>query len=213
MASQGLCLGTALFHHEVPVGRAAPNRQSVPVGVASELYLGGLGLGRGYRGRPELTAERFVPDPFGAPGGRLFRSGDRVRYRPDGNLEFVERVDMQVKLRGFRIELGEIEAVLARHPSVRDLAVAVRGYMPGQKRRVAYVVLARRTCSSWPSGWESSCGARGEPGHGEGGRAQAAAGAPAGVSRAVSLTSSPPRGLRMRPASGTTGRSPLTVSR
>jgi amino acid adenylation domain-containing protein len=115
--------------------------EPVPVGVAAELYVGGLGVSRGYLNRAELTAERFLPDPFSTKGGqRLYRTGDRVRYQRDGKLQYLGRTDDQVKIRGFRIELEEIEATLAGHESVREAVVAVHERADGDKQLIAYLV-------------------------------------------------------------------------
>jgi acyl carrier protein len=132
-----------------PIGRAIPDLdvyvldrqiQPVPVGVPGEIYVGGDGVARGYLRRPKLTAERFVPDPFGStPGARLYRSGDLARVLPDGALEYLGRIDQQVQVRGFRVELGEIESALAGHGGVREALVIDRGGGEGA-RLVAYFV-------------------------------------------------------------------------
>ncbi len=136
----------------VPIGRAIQNVQvyvldrnlrPVPIETPGELYVGGVGLARGYLNRPDLTAERFIPNPFSAePGARLYRTGDVARWLPDGMLEYLGRVDRQVKIRGHRIELEEIESVLQTHPDIRGVAVEVREDLPGDKRLVAFIITA-----------------------------------------------------------------------
>ena len=143
-------LPTEASRATVPLGRPLANtqiylldthQQPVPIGVPGELYIGGDCVARGYLNQPELTAQRFIPNPFNQPSQeRLYKTGDLARYRPDGTLEFLGRLDRQVKLHGFRIELEEIEAVLSQHPKVREVVVLAREDEPDQKRLVAYVV-------------------------------------------------------------------------
>lgn len=134
----------------VPLGRPIantqtyifdPHMQTLPVGVPGELCIGGVGLARGYLERADLTAEKFIPDPAGRqPGARLYRTGDLARYLADANIDFLGRIDTQVKVRGLRIELGEVEAILRQHPAVYEAVAVAREYAPGDKRLVAYVV-------------------------------------------------------------------------
>jgi len=138
---------------QVPIGRPVANTkvylldrslELVPIGEPGELYIGGVGIARGYLNRPELTAEKFVRDPFSSePDARLYRTGDMARYRPDGEIEFLGREDDQVKIRGFRVEPGEIEDVLSRHASIREAAVVAREGESGEKRLIAYIVCAK----------------------------------------------------------------------
>ena len=151
---------TDLQWKSIPYGKPMANQkayvldrwaQAVPVGVAGELHLGGEGLGRGYYNRPELTAERFIPNPYGREGGeRIYKTGDLAKYKEDGTIELQGRMDFQVKIRGHRIELGEIESVFRQHPGVQDVTVMVCEYTPGDKRLVAYVAPDPKRASHIP---------------------------------------------------------------
>jgi amino acid adenylation domain-containing protein/non-ribosomal peptide synthase protein (TIGR01720 family) len=141
--------------------------QPVPIGVPGELFIAGTGVARGYNGRPDLTAAAFLPNLFGRPGTRMYKTGDLCRYRPDGKIEFIGRVDHQIKLRGFRIELGEIETVIDEHPAVRNSVVMCREDQPGRQQLVAYLeydsamgrptgnpdVLAEGQIDKWQTVW------------------------------------------------------------
>jgi amino acid adenylation domain-containing protein len=147
-------------HHSgsIPIGQPIANTQlyvldsymqPVPNGVTGELYIGGTGLALGYLNRPELTAEKFVPHPFSSePGARLYKTGDLVRFRDDGILEFKGRIDEQVKIRGFRIELGEIESVLLQHPTIKDCIVTVQEKAKNDQRLIGYIVLTQESSFS-----------------------------------------------------------------
>jgi acyl carrier protein len=145
----------------IPIGRPLPNTQlyildanlqPVPVGVLGQLYIGGAGLSRGYLNLPELTAQKFIPNPFSQEiEARLYKTGDIARYLPDGTIEFVGRSDNQVKIRGFRIELGEIEAVLSQHPAVRESVVLLGEDNSGENRLVAYIVSSSEFSTGQPS--------------------------------------------------------------
>jgi acyl-coenzyme A synthetase/AMP-(fatty) acid ligase/acyl carrier protein len=138
------------FEMGIPIGRPIsniqayvlnPSLQPQPIGVAGELFIGGVALARGYLNRPELTAERFITNPFNdMPESRLYKTGDLAKYLPDGSIEVLGRLDFQVKVRGFRIELGDIEATLEQHPAVRQAVVTAREDIHGDKQLVAYIV-------------------------------------------------------------------------
>ncbi len=145
-------------YSSIPIGAPLENTQvylldqhlqPVPIGVAGELCIGGDSLARGYLKRPALTAEKFIPNPFGtSPGSRLYKTGDLARFLPDGNIEFLGRVDHQVKIRGFRIELGEVEAALRRHPAIQDTVVTVHEMSPGNNQLIAYLIFQQDSAAT-----------------------------------------------------------------
>jgi len=151
-------MSSAEFTNQIPIGKPITNTRlyiidrhmaPVPIGVAGELLIGGIGIARGYINRPDLTAASFIPDPLGAEAGaRLYKTGDLARYLPDGNIEFLGRIDQQVKVRGFRIELEEIEEVLKHHSAVSDAVAMAREDAPGDKRLVVYVVYHQDSTAS-----------------------------------------------------------------
>ncbi|TMB61664.1 MAG: amino acid adenylation domain-containing protein, partial [Deltaproteobacteria bacterium] len=142
----------------LPIGRPIANtsiyildadRNLVPIGVPGEIYIGGVGVARGYLERPEMTAEKFIANPFSADSAdRLYRTGDLARFLPDGNIEFIGRSDNQVKIRGFRVEPGEIESALAQYPAIQQCYVAAKEDTPGEKRLVAYCVCSPDSSST-----------------------------------------------------------------
>jgi amino acid adenylation domain-containing protein len=147
-AERAPSIGRAITNVEVYL--LDPHGQPVPIGVPGEMFVGGASLARGYHRRPELTAERFVAHPF-TPGARLYRTGDLARWQPDGNLEFLGRIDHQVKVRGFRIELGEIEQVLLRHPAVAECAVVAQENKRTKERQLAAYAVLQQGASASPT--------------------------------------------------------------
>jgi acyl-coenzyme A synthetase/AMP-(fatty) acid ligase/acyl carrier protein len=150
VATAHVMTGPAEVSAQIPIGRPVANSQIylldpaghlVPDGLSGEIWIGGHGVARGYRARPDLTAQRFADDPFSEqPRARMYRTGDIGRWRRDGSLDFLGRVDAQVKIRGFRVEPGEIEVVLGQHPAVRECSVITYESAPGDRRLAAYVV-------------------------------------------------------------------------
>ena len=157
-ATANACTGIVTPHCPPTIGRPIANTQIyildphlnlVPIGVVGEIHIGGDGLARGYLNRPDLTAEKFIANPFSIdPTNRIYKTGDRARYLPDGNIEFLGRIDNQIKIRGYRIELGEIESVLAQHPAIQQAVVLAREDTPGDKRLVAYTVATEGSAPS-----------------------------------------------------------------